>query len=115
MPKVTPSGKPGNVGTAVATVALAVDGEQQWICEAVVPLGKPPGVVLTKPLKVALTVIMLPSMVTTALPMPGEVFAGTSFVPLSVVVKTNGSAFATPDNTEKAATKTSRPSILFIT
>ena len=62
----------------------------------------------------ALTVIMSPFIVTTALPMPGELFGGTSFVPLSVAVKTNGSAFATPANAEKTATTTRKPNILFI-
>jgi hypothetical protein len=85
------------------------------MCEAVVPLGAPVAVVVTKPLKVALTVMRLPFMVTTAKPVPGELLCGTSFGPVSVAVKTSSSAFATTDNADKAATKTSRTNILFIT
>jgi hypothetical protein len=113
---VTPEGKPGNVGTGVATPAVPVAGAQQWMCAAVTALGEPLAVVLTKPLKLTLTVMMFPSTVTVAKPVPGE-FAGfgLSFAPESVAVKTSGSAFATPANAAKAATKTRRATILFIT
>ena len=102
VPDVTPSGKPGNDGTAVATPAFAPGGVQQWMCAAVVPLGAPVAVVVSKPLKVALTVMVLPSTVTTALPVPGELTAGTSFAPDSVVVNTRMSALTGTDKAVRA-------------
>jgi hypothetical protein len=106
VPAVTPRGKPGNVGTAVATPAFTPTPAQQWMWEAVV--------LPVKPVKVTFTVIILPSMVTTAKPLPREEFAGTSFVPLSVVVNTIGAAVATPESAQKVSAKARRLSVLLI-
>jgi hypothetical protein len=78
------------------------------MCEAVV--------LPVNPLKLTLTIIVCAtgSIVTTAKPVPREAFGGTSFEPLSVVVKTIGAAVATPESIKKVKTRTRRLSVLLI-
>src|SRR5262245_56085949 len=81
VPDVTPVGNPANLGTVVATIALAGGTAQQWMCEAVVPE--------LRPLKAMSTVISLVAVfhVTDAVPVPGVSTAGFSLAPLKSAVK----------------------------
>src|SRR2546423_7482057 len=105
VPEVTPSGSPGNAGTAVATGALVPSGAQQWMCAAVS--------LEVKPLNVTLIWIVwaVGSSTTVARPVPGETTAGTSFAPLRLPTKVSGTAWAADidivcaDATARAATR----------
>ena len=83
---MTPAGKPGNVGTVVATLAPWPGGAQQWMCAIV--LG------LTSPLKVTSTrsICATGSSSTSAVPVPVESFGGSSAAPLNVPVNVVGFA-----------------------
>jgi hypothetical protein len=93
-PEVTPNGKPEKVGVVVATPAVPDDGTavQQWICAAVVVPSKPENVTST------FIVLDTSSIVTTAMPVPGDAFAGDSLAPfrsatyLMIVAWANGAA-----------------------
>jgi hypothetical protein len=83
-PESTPKGKPVNEGVVVATPAFPGGATQQWMCDAVVPLGVlVPGMVARRLLKTTLTsrVCAVVSKVTNAKPVPREGVAGFSLAP----------------------------------
>src|SRR5829696_9038378 len=88
VPVVTPTGKPGKVGTVVAGISMAPGGVQQWMCDTVV--------VDTSPANDMLTVIrfVVVSQLTIAVPIPVDAFGGTSLAPISVPLNTSVAAFA---------------------
>src|SRR5262245_36672965 len=83
---MTPAGNPGNVGTVVATSAPWPGGAQQWMCAMV--LG------LTSPLKLTSTcsIWATGSSCTSAVPVPDELFGGSSAAPLKVPLNVAGVA-----------------------
>jgi len=74
---VIPDGKPGKVGVVVATPAVPepATAVAAWICDAVTPAMSPEKVACT------LIVFAIASIVIIALPVPGELLAGTSAGP----------------------------------
>src|SRR4029079_7275382 len=83
---MTPAGKPGNVGTVVATPAPSPGGAQQWVCAIVVGLPSPLKVTSTR------RTCSTGSSSTSAVPVPAESFGGSSAAPLNVPV--HGPPFA---------------------
>src|SRR5262245_41362432 len=75
-PLVTPSGKPGNAGTGVATPVLLGAVMQQWICAMVVLVVRPANTTLTRSVWAVVSRSAKPD------PVAGEVFGGFSLAPL---------------------------------
>ena len=74
---VTPDGKPGKVGSVVATPAVPVPATAvgAWMCDAVTPANNPEKVAWT------LRVFATASMVIRPVPVPGELLGGASAGP----------------------------------